>query len=123
MNVIQKTIGWFDGYQRRHKAIGFPLAVFRKYGDDQAGHQAALLAYYGFLAIFPLFLILTTVLKVLIRDDTVLRAKIIKNATNYFPLVGNDLQQNVHTLGSTGWILAIGVLLTLYGARGVADAL
>lgn len=123
MNIFQNTVGWIDGYQRRHKFIGFPLAVIKKYGDDQAGHQAALVTYYGFLAIFPLFLILTTVLKVLIRDDTQLRTKIVEKATDYFPLVGNDLQQNIHTLGSTGWILAIGVALTLFGARGVADVL
>jgi YihY family inner membrane protein len=123
MNIIQKSINWFDGYQRRHKPVGFPLAVLKKYGEDQAGHQAALLTYYGFLALFPLLLILTTILKVLIRNDAELRTKIIEKATNYFPLVGNDLQQNVHTLGSTGWILAIGIILTLFGARGVADVL
>lgn len=123
MNIIQKVITRFDTFQRRHKPLGFPLAVLKKYGDDQAGHQAALLTYYAFLAMFPLLLVLTTVLKVLIRDDVELRTKIIEKATNYFPLVGNDLQQNVHTLGSTGWILAVGILLTLYGARGVADVL
>jgi YihY family inner membrane protein len=123
MNVIQKTVDWFDGYQRQHKFIGFPLAVFKKYGEDQAGHKAALLTYYAFLALFPLLLVLTTVLKVLIRDNQDLRSKIIEGATNYFPVVGNELQQNVHTLGSTGWILAVGIVLTLFGARGVADAL
>lgn len=123
MNIIQKTIGWLDNYQRRRKFIGFPLAVIKKYGDDQAGHQAALVTYYGFLALFPLLLILTTILKVLIRDDAQLRAKIVEKATDYFPLVGNDLQQNIHSLGSTGWILAIGIALTLFGARGMADVL
>lgn len=121
MNILQKTITWLDSYQRGHKFVGFPLAVFKKYGEDQAGHQAALLAYYGFLAIFPLLLVLTTVLKVSIRDDAVLRAKIIEGATKYFPVVGTELQQSVHTLGSTGWILAIGTLLVLFGARGFAD--
>lgn len=123
MNVIQHAVAVFDNYQRRHKSFGFPLAVVKKYGEDQAGRQAALLTYYAFLAIFPLLLVLTTVLKVLIRNDEVLRSKIIDGATNYFPVIGSELQRNVHTLGSTGWILAIGVLLTLFGARGVADVL
>lgn len=123
MNIIQKTIGWFDVYQRRHKIIGFPVAVLKKYGDDQAGRQAALLTYYSFLAIFPLLLVLTTVLKVLIRDNEELRDKIIQGATNYFPVVGNELQHSVHTVGGTGWILVIGTLLVLFGSRGVADVL
>ncbi len=123
MNVFQKVVQRIDTYQRRHKIVGFPFAVIKKYGDDQAGHQAALLTYYGFLSIFPLLLVLTTIVKVLIRNNAELRTKIIENVTNYFPVVGNELQKNVHTFGSTGWILVIGTLLTLFGARGVADTL
>jgi YihY family inner membrane protein len=123
MNAIQRTIDWFDQLQRRRKLLGFPLAVLKKYGDDQAGHQAALLAYYAFLAIFPLLLVLTTVVKVLVRGDDALSHKIINGATQYFPVVGDELQRNVHSLGGSAWILAIGVVLTLFGARGVADIL
>ncbi len=123
MNIIERFIDKVDSFQRRHKALGFPLAVIRKYGDDQAGQQAALLAYYGFLAIFPLLLVLTTILKLLVRQDDSLRTRIIDGATAYFPLVGNDLQQSVHGIGSTGIALVIGLAFALFGARGVADAL
>ncbi len=123
MNVIQRTIAWFDEYQRRHGFVGFPLAVFKKYGDDEAGHQAALLAYYAFLSIFPLLLVLTSVLKLLVRNNDELRLRIIENATTYFPIVGNELQRNVHGLGTSGIAFIVGLVLALFGARGVADAL
>ncbi len=51
-----------DGYQQRHRWVGFPLAVVYKFVDDQGGYLAALLTYYGFLSLFPLLLLLVTVL-------------------------------------------------------------
>jgi uncharacterized BrkB/YihY/UPF0761 family membrane protein len=52
----------FDRFQQRRRWLGFPLAVLQKYGDDQGGYLAATITYYGFFAIFPLLLVLTTVL-------------------------------------------------------------
>jgi YihY family inner membrane protein len=79
------------------------------------------LAYYGFLALFPLLLVLATVVKLVLRGDGELQRKILQAATDYFPVIGTDLTRNVHSLGSTGIALAIGILLTFFGARGVAD--
>lgn len=123
MNIIQKVIDTFDGFQKRHGFVGFPLAVVKKYSEDEASYRAALLSYYGFLSLFPLLLVLTTLLKLFLRGDGELQRHIIHNVTNYFPVVGNGLSTNVHTLGNTGLTLVIGVVLTLYGARGVADVL
>ncbi len=44
------------------RRVGFPLAVLSKFVDDQGGYLAALLTYYGFLSLFPLLLLLVTVL-------------------------------------------------------------
>lgn len=112
-----------DHWQRRHAVPAFLYAVVRKYVDDEAGLRAALLAYYGFLSLFPLLLVLTTVFNIVLHNDSHLSDQIIRSALNYLPAVGRDLQQNVHTLDKTGIALAAGVLLTLYGARGVADVL
>ena len=43
-----------DGYQQSHRWLAIPFAVFRKFIDDQAGSLAALIAYYGFFALFSL---------------------------------------------------------------------
>jgi hypothetical protein len=52
----------FNRFQQRHRSIGFPLAVLQKYADDQGGYHAATITYYGFFGIFPLLLVLTTML-------------------------------------------------------------
>lgn len=112
-----------DVWQQRHSKIGFIHGVIRKYLDDEAGYRAALLAYYGFLSIFPLLLVLTTVLRMVLYNDPELSNQIIRNAVNYFPAIGHDLQESVHSLDRTGLVLLVGILLTLFGARGVADVL
>ena len=48
----------FDRFQQRHRCLGYPLAVFIKYADDQGGYLAAAVTYYAFFAIFPLLLVL-----------------------------------------------------------------
>ncbi len=58
-----------DGYQRNHPRAGFPLAVLCKYFDDQGRYPAALIAYYGFVSLFPLLLLLSTVLGVVLAGD------------------------------------------------------
>ena len=52
----------FDRFQQRHRWLGFPLAVFQKYSDDDGGSLAATISYYGFFSIFPLLLVFTTLL-------------------------------------------------------------
>jgi YihY family inner membrane protein len=122
MNIFQKTIQKVDNLQRQHAVLGFPFAVIKKYGDDDAGYQAALLTYYGFLSLFPLLLILTTVVTIIPGHSRHLQATIINSTTNYFPMLGTQLSSHVHSIHKTGLALLIGILFALYGARGVADA-
>jgi membrane protein len=51
-----------DAFQRRHRWAGFPLAVVYKFSEDQGAYLAALITYYGFLSLFPLLLLLASVL-------------------------------------------------------------
>jgi YihY family inner membrane protein len=121
MSFIQKWIDRYDAFQRKHPWLGFPLAEVRKYGDDEACHQAALLAYYGFLALFTLLMVLATLVKLFLRGDGDLQHQILQTATDYIPVIGSQLGQNIHGMDKAGLALAVGILLTLFGARGVAD--
>jgi YihY family inner membrane protein len=122
MNIAQKTLNITDNYQRKHRFPAFIYAVIKKYGDDQAGYQAALLTYYGFLALFPLLLVATTVAGMIANTHPEVQHAITDGISNYFPVLGNQISDNVHTLHKRGLALIIGLLFTLYGARGVADA-
>jgi YihY family inner membrane protein len=124
MDRLQRLLRALDRYQQRHVWLGFPVAVVKKYGDDQAGNHAALLAYYGFFSLFPLLLVAVTVLGFVLQGNTELSDRIVESAVGQFPVIGDDIQRAVsqgRLLGS-GLALVVGVALTLWGGLGVAEA-
>ena len=123
MNPAQKMLQTTDRFQQGHPWLAFPVAVWKKFGDDQAGNLAALIAYYAFVSIFPLLLILVTVLNIVLHDHPALRAKLINSALSDYPVVGEQIRSNVHSLNQTGVALAVGMVLIFLGARGVANAM
>jgi YihY family inner membrane protein len=123
MKLIDDLIGRADEIQRRTPALGFLLAVQKKFGDDRAGDLAALIAYYSFVAIFPILLVLLTVLDLVLRHDPALRQKVVSSALSAYPVIGPQIKSNVSPLHSTGVALAVGLVAALLGARGVALAM
>jgi inner membrane protein YhjD len=119
---VKRWLRRVDDFQQRHAVVGFPLAVLKKFGDDQAGNLAALIAYYAFFSIFPLLLVLVTVLGIVLRGDPSLQDKVVHSALTEFPVIGDQLKSNVHSLNRTGVGLIIGLIGTFWGARGVANA-
>ena len=124
MNALKKLIAKLDRLQQSRPWLAFPLAVWKKFGDDQAGNLAALIAYYGFASLFPLLLVLVTVLDIVLAHDPALKAKVLNSAFSHFPGIGDTLRNATagHTVGGTGIALVIGLVLTFLGARGVAAA-
>ncbi|HEV2637648.1 MAG TPA: YihY/virulence factor BrkB family protein [Actinocrinis sp.] len=113
----------FDEFQQRHAALGFPLAVWKKFSDDQAGNLAAQITYYGFLSTFPLLLVMVTVLGMLLSHNPHLQQQVLNSALTQFPVIGPQLTANVHALDRSGVGLAAGLVGTFLGARGVAGAI
>jgi membrane protein len=122
MNAAKKALHAVDRRQQETPWLAFPVAVWKKFGDDQAGHLAALIAYYAFASIFPLLLVLVTVLDLVLGHNPALRQKVLGSAFGQFPVIGAQLKSNVHSLPGTGLALVIGLVLTLLGTLGVASA-
>ena len=109
-----------DRFQQRHPWSGFPIAVVYKYFDDQGPYLAALITYYGFLSLFPLLLLLSTILGFVLANNPELQQRIIDSALGQFPVIGQQLQTT--GLRGSGVGLVIAVVLTLYGGLGVGQA-
>ena len=116
--VIRRT----DKFQQEHGVLGFPFAVLQKFGNDQAGSKAALIAYYGLFALFPLLMLFTTILGYLLHNNDQLRKNLVDSALGSFPIIGPQLQSQVHTLTGSAFAVAISGLLLLYGAIGLGLA-
>jgi len=111
-----------DKFQQKHDALGFPFAVLQKFGNDQAGSKAALIAYYGLFAVFPLLMLFTTILGYVLHNNDQLRKDLVDSALGSFPIIGPQLQSQVHTLSGSVFAVLIGGLLLLYGAIGLGLA-
>jgi YihY family inner membrane protein len=94
----------------------------QKFGNDQAGGKAALMAYYGLFALFPLLLLLATILGYALHDDPALREQLIDSAVGNIPVIGADLRSQVHPLEGNTAALVIGIVGTVYGSLGVGFA-
>ncbi|GAC1391847.1 MAG: hypothetical protein NVSMB46_05870 [Candidatus Saccharimonadales bacterium] len=122
MNIINKIIQKIDSYQRTHAFLGFPYAVIKKYSDDEGGYQTALVTYYGFLSLFPLLLVVGSLLQLIVNYYPNISDQVKLGITKYFPILGTQLESNIHSPHKSGIILVIALLFTLYGAKGGADA-
>ena len=122
MNMVQKVLRATDELQQRHAWLAVPVAVWKKFGDDQAGNLAALIAYYAFVALFPLLLVLVTVLNIVLKNDPGLRHRLLTSALSNYPVIGQQLG-HIGPLSETGLPLVVGLLGTIFGARGVANAI
>ncbi|HEY2575902.1 MAG TPA: YihY/virulence factor BrkB family protein, partial [Streptosporangiaceae bacterium] len=122
MDLIKPLLRAVDRFQQRRPVLAFPIAVWKKFGDDQAGSLAALIAYYAFASIFPLLLVLVTVTSIVLQHHPALEQTVQNKATADFPGFGKQLITSVNAMHEAGFALAIGIILTLLAARGVASA-
>jgi YihY family inner membrane protein len=111
-----------DALQQRWSWVGLPIAVVYKFLDDQGGYLAALIAYYGFLSLFPLLLFAVTILGFVLHHDPRLQAKIVDSALSNFPIVGQQIRGDLHGYHGSVPALVFGLLGSLYGGLGVAQA-
>ncbi len=111
-----------DRYQRRHGWLGLPLGVIYKFYDDRGNQLSAAITYYGFVALFPLLLLLFSAAGFFLEGDPTLRRELENSVISGFPLIGTQLRDNIRSFhGSKLWIV-VGVLGTLYGGTGVMQA-
>jgi membrane protein len=110
-----------DRYQREHSWAGFPIAVIYKFYDDQGSYLAALMAFYGFLSLFPLLLLLASVLGFLLEGDTELQQRILDSTLSQFPVIGDQLKQDPTSLHGSTVAVVVGAVAALYGALRFAQ--
>lgn len=118
MGFFKRVVVGLDAFQRDHAVLAFPYAVVKKFGDDQAGKLAALIAYYGFFSLFPLLLVFVTVLGILLSGNADLRQDIVDSAFAQFPVIGDEIRNNIGSIEGNGLALGVGIAGTLWAGLG-----
>jgi YihY family inner membrane protein len=119
MEAAEKVVRRVDEAHQRRPWLAFPYAVVKKFGDDQAGNLAALISYYAFFSLFPLMLVLVTVLGMVLQRNTEFREAIQESALANFPVIGEEISNNVKAIEGSGLALAVGIALALWAGLGV----
>ncbi|HWD24119.1 MAG TPA: YihY/virulence factor BrkB family protein [Acidimicrobiales bacterium] len=123
MNFINQMIATLDAFQRRHLATAFAVGLQKKYGEDQAGNLGVQLTYSMFVTVFPLLLLLVTILGIVLADHPAERARVLHSVASEFPVIGDQLTHNVQALKrGSPFGLAIGIIGVVYGTTGLAQA-
>jgi membrane protein len=117
---VGRLVRAVDRAQQDHSWLAIGVATWKKFGDDQAGNLAALVAYFAFASIFPLLLVAYTIVDLVAKANPTL-ARRLTDALGKYPFV-NDLGVS-HGIGKAGLALVVGLLLTLYASLGVANAI
>lgn len=111
-----------DRFQRRHPVAGYPLAVVYKFFDDQGNFLTAMITYYAFLSLFPLLLLLISILGFALHNDPGLQDRVLDSALSRLPVIGTQIGDNVQSLRGNTVAVVVGALGGLYGSLGVVQA-
>jgi uncharacterized BrkB/YihY/UPF0761 family membrane protein len=124
MNPVERGLRRVDAVQQRHKASAFVFGVVKKYGDDNGGTLASSLAHSAFVSVFPLLLVLVTILGLVAAGDPTLRHDVLNAAASQFPLgLRKQLTGNVTALRRASLLgLIVGLLGLIWGTTGLAQS-
>jgi YihY family inner membrane protein len=123
MNPVERAIRKVDATQRRFTPTAFVFGVMKKYGDDNGGVLVSNLAYSAFISMFPLLLVLVTILGYIASVDPSFRTEVLKAVAKQVPLIGNQLTGNVHQLQRSSKIgLIVGLAGLIWGSAGLAQS-
>jgi membrane protein len=114
---VKAPLRRFDEFQQRRPVLALPLGVFKKYGEDEGGSMVSLISYRAFFSLFPLLLLMTTILGFVLAGNEELRKEVVNSTLSQFPIIGNQLRGG--TLKGSGVALAVGLVGSVLAGLGV----
>ena len=123
MNPVERVIRRVDTAQQRHRVSAFVFGVIKKYGDDNGGVLAGNLTHSAFVSVFPLLLILVTVLVQVAAGSHALQEHVVGAVNSQFPSFGRTIVGQIKVMHRSSVIsLVVGLLILVWGATGLAQA-
>lgn len=114
MSFVKKFVQQLNRLQQKSRVLSVVFGVVKKYGDDNASTLVANLAHTAFGTLFPLLLLLITILGVVLSDHPHLQHQILDSSLNKFPVIGTDLADNIKAMRRNsvfGFVIGIGGLV------------
>jgi len=101
----------------RAKSRAFDVAVrtIQGYRDHRSGRNAVTISYFGFISVFPLMLVFTTVLGFILHNNPKLVADIQDSALAQLPFIGGQIATDPSKLHGSAFALIAGLAVSLWG--------
>lgn len=100
--------------RRRSRVADAIVGAIVGFREHQTGRSAALVAHFGFISLFPLFLVFTTILGYVLQGNEQLQQDIVDSVLAHLPLIGAKLAQSPQALQGSAIALVVGLLLALW---------
>lgn len=113
----------FDGYQQRHAWLALPVAVGKRYALQRCASFAAMVGYYGFVSILPLFLVATSLTRVVLAGHPGLQASVTDALVQHMGVIGDELERTINPSGGDAVAIVVGLIVALWAGLGVMQSL
>lgn len=100
--------------RRRNSYVDVVVETLDGFRRHLTGRNSAVLTYYGFLTLFPLFLAATTILGLLLESKPEWRDELVGSAVESVPFIGDQIAGG--QIGTSWLALAIGLAAALWGS-------
>jgi membrane protein len=107
---------WMMRWRRRYGVVDLVAEILDGWRRHVTSRNAAVLTYYGFLSIFPLFMVATTILALVLRNNEQLQQDILDTAVAQIPVIGTQIEREAGQLDGNLVTLVIGLTITLWAA-------
>jgi len=99
----------------RSKTVDIAVHTLQGYRDHRSGRNAVTISYYGFISVFPLMLVFTTVLGFVLHNNPKLLADIQDSALAQLPFIGEQITTDPTQLHGSVFALVAGLAVSLWG--------
>ncbi|MCL2768718.1 MAG: YihY/virulence factor BrkB family protein [Solirubrobacterales bacterium] len=103
-----------DRAQRDRASLAVAVATVKKFSDDQSSNLAAMIAFWAFFSVFPLFLVLVTLLAIFLPTGE--KNSVLGHIAQMFPLLD---PKTVSGLSGAWWTIVLGLATALWSGSGV----
>ena len=102
--VLERAGAW----QARHATVGVPVAIAKKFTDDDAAGPGVRVAYWGFFSVFSLLLAFVSILGFAFHSDPSFQKQVLDSTLRLMPVIGPQVSGHVGSLTGNTLALVVG---------------
>jgi YihY family inner membrane protein len=112
-----------DRWHARHAAVAVPIAVVKKFIEDDAAGLGVQVAYWGFFSVFSLLLAFVSILGFAFHSDPSFQKQVLDSTLRLMPVIGPQISGHVGSLTGSSVALVVGLAGAVWSGLGVTLAM